>query len=168
MCACACARPFSLTKSLPPPLQPGSCSWFSPFLRCIDHICVLICLGLYIYSHVINVEIYVYSDVKQAVNWQVFKRDKIRKWICKLQQVRPSSRLLECIRLQFPVYHSDSTFTQRLQLWHSVRVWSSLHLLAHARCAQCSPKNPLWLASQDFALIVDIYHFHYTSAHAHI
>ena len=49
------------------------------------------------------------------------------------------------------LYHPDFISIWCLQLWIVESVCSSLHLLTHARCAQCSPLIPLWLASQVLA-----------------
>ena len=76
--------------------QPGSCAWLSPFLFCADYKFVLVCVCLCISVRVtvsikvininkykqnrddvtcnikVETEIDIYSDVKQAVKWQVF------------------------------------------------------------------------------------------------
>jgi len=49
------------------------------------------------------------------------------------------------------VYHPDVTIVRWAQLWRSVSVFFSIHLLTHAHCAQCSLSISLWLASQVLA-----------------
>jgi len=53
--------------------------------------------------------------------------------------VCPSSRLKGSLGLWVPVYHPDFTIIWQPQLWRSVSVCSSLHLLTRAHCAKCSP-----------------------------
>jgi len=93
----SCARPLSLTKNLLfSASQLGSFAWLSSFLLCSDHTCVFLCvyicmclcqyvikvIKIYKYKEnhddvncniKVETEIDVYSDVKQAVKWQVFR-----------------------------------------------------------------------------------------------
>ena len=59
----------------------------------------------------------------------------------------PSSRL-DCDS-QFTIL--SPLFFDRSQLWRSMSVYSSLHLLTRAHCAQCSPSIPVWLPLQILA-----------------
>jgi len=57
----------------------------------------------------------------------------------------PSSGLWRGLGLWFPVSLPESTFVRRAQLWRSVSVCSSLHVLTRAHCAQYSSSIPVWL-----------------------
>jgi len=51
----------------------------------------------------------------------------------------PPSVLWWSLGLCLPFYHPDSTIVRRPQLWRSVSVCSSLHILTHAHCPQQRP-----------------------------
>jgi len=62
-------------------------------------------------------------------------------------------RTLGGLGLWFPAFYPDSTFARLPKLWHSVSIWSSLHLLTHAYCARCHPSILLCLAYKSLHLL---------------
>ena len=106
----------------------------------------------------VEIEIDVHGDVRpqnkqSSDNIPFFPHDRILyEWVKYNKCVRlpDSVGVLDCDS-QFTIL--NPTIVRQPQLWCSVSVCSSLHLLTSAHCAQCSPSIPLWFDLQVLASV---------------